>query len=316
MNLPIIMLLCREESSVSNMLKIFNKTNKKGEAASATPPRKPPLDKAALCKVIASFPISTNVKYYPEYRREVILDTIILAYQINEDIVFSNADIACDVSNGLIEFKGNAPKDITSFCLLVSSASRGEAELDYERKGILEQSGGFARGNSITLMGKQINGQLPMIDTTVTKYVRFKEGYYNGHQAVALAVKPELLEMTDQRKQQRIEAMIPAMAQSTRNVQGHACTLVDLSDNSVRVACDTTVSAAINTLTGDKLTLTFRLADDELPLVVRGTVLRLDGDCFVLKLEQIARTPNAFEKLHSIDIIEMKVKLLQRLPKR
>lgn len=271
------------------------------------------LDSHKLCKMLPYFPIGSNLKYFPEYRQEITLDSIIIAYLINNEIVYSNNEITCTADGNELILNGTRLDEINSFAILIPSVSRGETELDYEQKESLEQSGGFARGNSITLIGQQHDEKISFIDTVVKKYARLKEGYFDNTQVVVLNTDPALLELKDQRTQVRLEAKIPGLIQTKLYSEQSSCTIVDFSEHTIKITCDDNEIVPMSCEKGEAITLTFNLPSSAEPNVMRGKVIKIDGAAMIIELEDILRG-KTFEKLATIDLIEIKAKLLQQQP--
>ncbi len=269
-----------------NIFKIFSK---KKPATTNAPDLRVVLDSSKLCKMISYFPIGNSVKYYPEYREEVILDT--------------------DVNKLILN--GTTIDEVNSFAVLIPPETRGETGLDYERKEILGKSGGFSKGNSITLVGKEKDGKISTIDTVVSKYARLKEGYYNDTQVVVLNVDPALLVLKDQRTQKRLEAQIPGLIQTKLYTEHNQCTIVDFSEHTIKITCDDNEIVAMSCHKGESVTLTFDLPNSTEPNIMRGKVLRTEGASMIIELTDILIT-ETFEKLEPIDLIEIKAKLLQQ----
>jgi hypothetical protein len=49
----------------------------------------PAFDRDKLKMLVDYFPIGTKLRYYPEYQREIIFDTIIIAYRVNDQFIYS-----------------------------------------------------------------------------------------------------------------------------------------------------------------------------------------------------------------------------------
>jgi len=295
------------------MLKLFKKLYTKDSTNTKSPVPQAILDSGKLCDLISCFPLGAGVKYFPEYRQEITLETVIIAYLINDEVVYANSEIRCAADKETITLNGTALEEINTFAFLIPSVNRGETELDYERKEILGKSGGFARGNTITLMGEPQTGKAPLIDTVVRKFARLKEGPYHKTQVVVLNADPSLLELNDQRNQVRLEAKISGLIQTKLYTEPNPCTIIDFSGKAIKVTCDDNEIIPMSCHEGESVTLTFDLPNSSEPSVMRGTVHRSGGASLIIELKDtlIAST---FEKLEPIDLIEIKAKLLQQQP--
>jgi len=293
------------------MLKIFKIFSKKRTTTSQSANIRVVLDSVRLCQLLPYFPIGGNLKYFPEYRQEITLDSIIIAYLINDEIIYSNNNLSTTDDNHDLILNGTIVDEINSFAFLIPAVSHNETELDYEQKEILEQSGGLAKGNSITLIGQQSDGKIPFIDTVVKKHMRFKEGHFNNTQVVVLNVDPTRLELKDQRSQTRLAAKIPALIQTKLYNEKHQCTLIDFSEHTVRICCDDNEIIPISCTKGEIITLTFNLPTSTTPKVMKGRVLKIDGSALIVELKEIL-VDQRFKELTALDILEIKTKLLQQ----
>ncbi|VAW88416.1 hypothetical protein MNBD_GAMMA17-2246 [hydrothermal vent metagenome] len=293
------------------MLKILKIFSRKRATTSQSASVRVILDSARLCQLLPYFPISSNLKYFPEYRQEITLDSIIIAYLINGEVIYSNNELSTTNDNHNLIINGTMIDEINSFAFLIPTIIRNETELDYEQKEILEQSGGLAKGNSITLIGQQYDGNIPFIDTVVKKYARLRDGHFNNTQVVVLNVDPTLLELKDQRSQTRLTAKIPALIQTKLDNEKHQCTLIDFSEHTVKICCDDNDIVPMSCEKGETITLTFNLPTSTTPHIMKGRVVKIDGTAIIAKLEEIL-IEQQFEKLTSIDILELKTKLLQQ----
>ncbi len=269
------------------------------------------LDSPRLCQLLPYFPIGSNIKYSPEYRQEIILDTLIIAYLINSDLIYSNNKITTTDNDHTLVLNGTPVDEINSFAILIPTVGRNKAALDYAQKEILEQSGGLARGNNITLIGQQRAGEIPYLDTVVKKYARLKDGHFNKTQVAILNVDPNLLELKDQRNQARLAAKIPALVQTRLYSEKHQCTLINFSGQTVRICCDDNKIIPMSCEKGEIITLTFNLPTSTTPNTMKGRVVKIDGPALIVELEEILINQQ-FEKITTLDILEIKTKLLQQ----
>ena len=290
------------------ILKIFSKKKPESKQPAAV---RVVLDSARLCQLLPHFPIGSNLKFFPEYRQEIIIDSIIIAYLINGETVYSNSHVSTTNNDQTLVLNGNPIDEINSFAILIPTVNRNEIELDYEQKEILEQSGGLAKGNNITLIGRQSNGKIPFLDTVVQRYARLKGGHFNHTQVAVLNVDPALLEMKDQRSQTRLAAKIPGFVQTKLYSEKNPCTLIDFSDHTVKVCCDDNEIIPMSCEKGESITLTFNLPSNSTANIMKGKVIKIDGTSIVVSLDEI-QIGQRFKKLTSVDIIEIKTKLLQQ----
>ncbi len=294
------------------MLGIFNKIAKKRTTADEKPLSKPELDRDGLARLIPYFPIGNKLSYYPEYKQELTLNTTIIAYAVNNELVYSNNDISWQQEDGetRVYLRGDLLKKIESFCFIMPTVSRGEEGLDYASKELLGKDGGFIKGNNITLKGEQNDGRLPVIDMTVRKQMILKEGHYVGHQVAILDVDPAAFNLLEQRSHVRLKTDIPGQIQAKLHQEPLSCTMVDFSDRAARIIYNDADSSS-SYREGAMVTLSFDLPESAEARVIRGKVIRQQDATVVMTLDNIMRE-KAFEKVESFDIMEIKANLLQQ----
>jgi len=272
------------------------------------------LDVGAACAVLQHFPIGTSVRYYPEFKKNIQLDTVIIGYMVNNIPLFSAQDIVCEGEGAtarLLLRHEKKPSRVTSLSIIIPAENRGVGHLDYARREELERTGGLTRGNNITLMALVRQGKTPLIQTTVTKNTIVKEGPFANTPVAVLAVDVTSLLLTDQRAHQRLQVQVPAQI----NIDNDApldCTMADFSDHSVRLRSGEAGWPA-NILAGHRLSLAFRLPGRDSDTVLRGEIYRVDYNDLVLMLEDIQRDGQC-RRLEVIDVLEIKSKLLQLPP--
>ncbi len=293
------------------MLKILKIFSKKNPDESHAPAPHVVLDSRKLCSLLRYFPIGSSLRYFPEYREEIILDSVIIAYLINSELIYSNSEITIPSDESGLILNSKLIDEVNSFSILIPSTSRGEAELDYEQKEILEQTGGFSRGNCITLIGQQQDGNIPVIDTIVKKHARLKEGHFDNTRVVILTADPALLKLKDQRSQARLAARIPGLIQTKLYSEPNPCTIIDFAGHAIKISCDSNELIPLSCKLDETVTLTFNLPVSTEPTVMRGKVTKTADSSMVIELTEISREKK-FEKLATIDLIEIKAKLLQQ----
>ncbi len=268
------------------------------------------LDVATACAVLQNFPIGSSVRYYPEFKKNIQLDTVIIGYMINKIPLFSAQDIVCEDDGAaprLLLRHEKKPSRVTSLSIIIPAENRGVGHLDYTRREELERTGGLTRGNNITLIAHMAQGKTPLIQTTVTKNTLFKEGPFANTPIAVLDVDVTSLLLTDQRAQQRIQVQVPAQIKIDNDAPLH-CTLADFSNHSVRLRA--AAGWPTNILAGCRLSLAFRLPGRDHDTVLHGKIYRVDYNDLVLMLEDIQRDGHC-RRLEIIDVLELKSKLLQ-----
>ncbi len=294
------------------MLGIFNKRAKKTEAKER-PLLKANLDSDGFAHLLPYFPIGNKLRYFPEFKQELTLNTAIIAYAINNELVYSNNDISWEEENGAFQLYllGKRLNKIESFCFIVPTVGRGEEELDYARKERLGKDGGFIKGNNITLNGKQSDGRLPILNATVRKQLILKEGHFMGHKVAILDVDPKAFKLIEQRRYVRLKTDIMGEIQTRLGQEPQRCTMVDFSDRAVRIIHDDEGSERPSFREGSTVTLSFDLPKSAEARVIQGKVIRQHDATVVMTLDNIKREKD-FEKVELFDIMEIKANLLQQ----
>ena len=296
------------------MFNIFKKGS--NSSAGAGPGDKPPLGGHALYRVMRHFPVGVRVEYYPEYRKEILLDSVVIAYVINGDFIYSAKELSCDETNGEISFEElgmyKCYRKITSFNIIVPVFTQSEAKLDYVRREELLKVGGLVAGNNITLMAEQQNGQIPVIETTVQRRAVLKDGYYANHTVALLEVDAESLLLTDQRAHMRLRTHIPVVLKLARRGEYKLlnCVMVDFSDVSLRLVIDPDAIVDVRVKASDDVIISFNLPGRSEQLELMGKIFSVEGDAAVMMLKGMVDRGRV-GKLGQIEILKIKASLLQ-----
>src|SRR5690606_1281525 len=97
-----------------------------------------------LIELMRCFPISGKIRYFPEHRKDIVLESIVIAYGINNHLVYSQHDIHVDADNGTLIFllddnwKDRAIREVHRFCVLIPYAGGMDSDLDYDRRAALD----------------------------------------------------------------------------------------------------------------------------------------------------------------------------------
>jgi len=278
---------------------------------------KEPLAIAKLTELFRYFPLGEKIRYYPEYQKEGALDTLVLGYSVNGQFIFSPIDIGCqqdgerDVLRLTVDGQEHLVSDVENFSLLIPFNEEDESKRDYGRRAELGPRGPFRRHNTITLLACSTGGTLSHLDTEVHKVLPLTDGIYAGHEVVVLDVLPGSLKMTDQRQHYRLQTELPARL-SMRDGETHPCTLLDLSEGSVRVQF-AKVTADIMALTEfRRLKLSFNVGADGngKAYVLDGVMYRKTDNRLVMKLQGIYKDDKVVP-LGLVDILDIKANLVQ-----
>ena len=134
-----------------------------------------------VIQIFSSFPIGIRISYYPEYKEDITLDSIILAYAVNGDIFYSDTDIQWLKGNTILQLVSEGKRKrysaIENLQLLIPASAGSEEKLDYSRKESLGRNSGFTTGNNITLMAQQQGGRVPVMQSTVARRRKINTGH-------------------------------------------------------------------------------------------------------------------------------------------
>ena len=294
------------------MLNFFK--NKKDSAAASQD--KEVLDGRTIFRLIRHFPVGAKLQYYPEYQKDIVLDSVVIAYAINDSFVYSTAGLACDESNGVLELSDHEQKrvfkNITSFRIVLPVFSQSEAKLDYIRREELLKVGGLVKGNVITLMAEQSGGQVPVLETIVEKRTMLKEGFYANQTVALLEVDAASLMLSDQRAHLRLKTNISATIQVSKRGEYALlnCTMIDFSDRSLRLQMEAGYAAEAMPKEGGKLIVSFNLPGQSEYISLVGEVFRIEGDAIVVMLTGFVKSGQSVE-LGQIEMLKIKANLLQ-----
>ena len=276
-----------------------------------------PLSIAKVTELFRYFPMGEKIRYYPEFQKEGALETIVLGYSVNDQFIFSPVDIRCqqdgdhDVLRLTVDGHERLVQEVESFSLLIPFNQADESKRDYGRRAELGPRGPFRRRNTITLLACSTAGTLSHLDTEVRKILPLTSGIYAGHEVVVLDVLSSSLKLTDQRQHYRLQTELAASL-SIRDGETHECTLLDFSEESVRIQF-AEVTADIMALTEFRnLKLAFNVGAEGngKSYELSGVMYRKTDDRLVMKLQGIYKDGKSVP-LGLVDILDIKASLLQ-----
>lgn len=260
------------------------------------------------------FPIGKKVRYYPEFQRDIVFHTIIIAWRVNEHYVYSREAIQRDGDGMPVAFlvgekKTRLPLDkVRRLQLMVPDTTDMERSLDYARRATLGRNGQFVRGNTITLIADTCRNGIPSVDTLVDSRLRMKDGPYSDNQMILLRPDLDTLQIADQRLKARVQSRIPVSLYLKEDAPPVGCTLGDFSDVSLRLkAAPGQAMPALKI--SDKVVVVINLGDAASTYRVKGTVFRATADACVIKLKQLYKDGD-FSPIKTMDVLEIKTGLL------
>ncbi|MBI5016581.1 MAG: PilZ domain-containing protein [Deltaproteobacteria bacterium] len=290
----------------------------------APPPEPPPAwSPSAVAELLRQFPVGSRVLYYPELKRELRLESIVLACSLNNrHVVYSPQELTLRKNGGepelcLVQGAERAPlAEIRSFHLLIPHQNR--LEIDYrpqdrdEAPSRFTQStiNDFERHSVITLVSYSPYGRVPHLQTLVKGTSVLTTGYYANQKVVVLDPLPHGLSYLDKRRHQRVRTSIPVTLRSGADGPTHTCTLDDFSERFLRLRT-APPSASDQPLTvGCRVAIRLDLSPHGRSFLLQGSIFRQAGGALVVELQGILRD-GRFDALHLVDELDLKASLLQ-----
>ncbi|MBI4987349.1 MAG: hypothetical protein HZC23_00890 [Rhodocyclales bacterium] len=260
------------------------------------------------------FPIGKKVRYFPEYQRDIVFHTIIIAWRVNDHYIYSREAIRRD-EDGLPESflvgerKTRLALDkVRRLQLMVPDTTDMERTLDYIRRANLGRNGQFVRGNAITLIADTCRNGIPSVDTQVDSRLRMKDGPYTDNQMILLRPDLDTLKIADQRQKARVQSRVPVNLYLKEDAPPVGCILGDFSDVSLRLKA--APGQAMPPLkVNDKVVVVINLGDAASTYRIKGSVFRAAADACVIKLKQLYKDGD-FSAIKTMDVLEIKTGLL------
>ena len=237
------------------------------------------------------FPIGKKLSYCPEFKKEIVFDTILVAYCVNGNFVYSGESVDRDSEGYPSMFRAGEDEQRTPvarvklFQMLVPDTTDLESKLDYQRRALIGRGRQFIKGNSISLISKAGTRGVSTVDTEVAKQFILKDGPYANTKMILLTPELETLLVTDQRSQARAKTCVPVRVSFFNDNLSAIYTISDMSDGAVRIRVrdrDTTMPAMNR---GDEVMLDIDLGEAERRYTIKGVVFRRSADTCIITLE-------------------------------
>ncbi len=277
-------------------------------------PMKPDLDR--IKTLIDFFPIGKKLRYYPEFKQEIVFDTLVVAYCVNGNFVYSSEAIDRDSDGKPTLFRSGDNELRTPvsalrlFQILVPDTSDLEMKLDYHRRAQIGRGKQFNPGNCISLISNAGGKGVSTVDTEVAQQVDMPDGPYAHSLMILLTPDLTSLSVTDQRKKSRTKINAPVTLSLPEDSLSGACTIVDISDGEVRIRVrerGTTLPAMQG---GDIVFIETELGEAERRYLIKGTVIRRSTETCVIHLEG-QFNEGRFSNFSPLDLLELKSGLLK-----
>lgn len=298
---------------------MLGRLRKKGQEGNKAAVQPKLLDNTRLVEIMRCFPIGGKIRFYPTLNDDLSFESIVIAYGINDHLVYTQNDIQVRVEEQETSFLLDddwtdvSVNRVRSFCLLLPYVSFTETVLDYPSKAALMQGWQpFSRDERLTLISVLTDRGVPHLEVKVRKRVTLKDGYYANHAVVVLEVRPETLTLLDQRQHRRIKTLVPARISCNEKGQVYSGVLVDFSEYYAKLEFDMTGPLAEASETARYIYLTLELGEQDRTREYRlkGKVIRR-GDGFVVMEFIGMRKDSQYMALEILDVLELKANLLQ-----
>jgi hypothetical protein len=271
-------------------------------------------DLARLKMLMEYFPIGKKLRYVPEFKEEIVFDTILVGYGINGDFVYSWDAVELQPDGTPTGFRvGEAGKRVAvgtlrDFRLLVPDTSELEMSLDYYRRAMIGRGRQFNKGNNISLISNAGARGVSTVDTEVVKQIVMPDGPYAQARMVLLEPDLRTMSVTDQRTKTRARTCVPVVVTVGGGRLRGPCTVVDISDAAMRIRVRE--GEVMPPMTrGEEAMLDLDFGEAQRNCSLRGVVIRRSSEACVVSLEAQLKD-GRFVKLSALDILELKAGLL------
>lgn len=247
------------------------------------------LDVGRLKMLLEFFPIGKKLRYCPEFKKEIVFDTLLVGYCMNGRFVYAADAVRRDDVGNPEAFRSQESGPWTPvsalqlFQLLVPDTTDLELTLDYHRRALIGRGRQFNKGNYISLTANAGAKGLASLDTEVAKQIVLPDGPYANTKMVLLTPEWRTLTVTDQRRKARAKTCAPVMLSLAGARLAGPCTIVDMSEEAmrIRVRDRETKLPAMNP--GDAVTLDIDLGEHQYR--IKGEVFRRSAETCVIRLE-------------------------------
>ncbi len=276
-----------------------------------------PLDILRIKMLIDFFPIGKKLRYYPEFKQEIVFDTLVLAYCVNGHFVYSADAVERDGDGVPTAFHSDSDSvrtpagRLTSFQLLVPDTSDLEAKLDYDRWAQIGRGRQFTVGNCISLIANAGGKGVSTIDTVVAKPVDLAEGPYAHRPMVLLTPDFDTLAVSDQRRKSRTRLNAPVALILPEKAVSGPCLIVDISEDELRIRVRERGTPMPAMQRGDVIFIDTHTGVDEAQrrYFLKASVIRRAAETCVIRLHGQIKAGQLIA-LTALDLLELKAGLL------
>lgn len=273
------------------------------------------VDVARLRMLLEFFPIGKKLRYCPEFKKEIVFDTLLVGYCMNGRFVYSGDSIQRDAAGAPTAFRSheNEPwvpvSSLKLFQMLVPDTTDLEKTLDYHRRALIGRGRQFNKGNYISLTANAGAKGVSSLDTEVAKQIVLADGPYAQTRMILLTPEWKTLIVTDQRRKARAKTCAPVMLSVAGARLAGPCTVVDMSDDAMRIRVRDRESPLPAMNAGDGVTLDIDLGDGEHRYRIQGVVYRRSPETCVIRIEG-ALSEGKLTRFDPLALLELKAALL------
>lgn len=274
-----------------------------------------PVDLAKLRLLTEYFSIGNKLRYSPEFQRDIVLDTLIVAYGVNHKFVYSRDAVRSDrdgvpASFVIGEEKTAMPaSSLRRFLILVPDTTALEGTLDYTRRSNIGPGGQFRKGNIITLMANAGAKGVCNVDTHVIRVVDNLEGPFAKSSMVLLDPDLDTITFTDQRKEPRMLTNIPVEVYVNERSVAYPGSLRDLSGGSARLHLQESKQGMPVLKVNDAVMIVMNFPKTGHSQSIKGKVFRYSAGVGVVLLQKLYKD-GEFVNFSQMDTLELKTAVL------
>lgn len=273
-------------------------------------------DRVRLKMLIDYFPVGRKLHYSPEYLVDIVFDTVIIAYRVNNQFIYSRDEVVLDDEGFPLGFRVSAIKFLAVEKLhrlqfLLPDTSYLEMTLDYFSRAEIGRYGQFRQGNAMTLVAANDDRGAPTIETTVDRRQTMKAGPYADSSTILVTPDLTSLVVADKRRKQRVETRVRAELYLADDDEAYACLLGDFSEHNLRLQVRDETQVMPPMESGDTVVVEFAVGETATLCRLRGKLFRRVDEFCVVAIEHIYKF-GEFEKVKMMDIVEIKTGLLNR----
>ncbi|MBI5922988.1 MAG: PilZ domain-containing protein [Betaproteobacteria bacterium] len=294
---------------------LIDMTRSEGSLPRSLTDPKAAIDAAKLKALKEFFSIGKALRYSPDAHLAVVLDTIIVAYCVNDHFIYSHKAIKSD-SHGdpmalvIDEKKPDLAVDhIQQLHLLVPDTSDLEGTLNYDRRAIIGRARQFLKGNVITLIANAGVKGVSTMTTEVTEQLTMEDGPYANSKMILLDPNFDSLIVTDQLHNLRGKTHVPVVLYLKKGEPPYPCVLIDFSESVVGLRSNDSQHTMPPMKQDDLVAIVINLGEAAKTYTIKGRIVRRSTNSCAIRLEELFKDhrPSRFGLL---DAVELKAGLL------